>query len=230
MDDNTEQKAPRGRSARTLESLKLDIEAAREGKTWLLLPDGYRAQEFGQTYPLPSRTTDLQVLSTIYVPKAKIDSGCLYIRRAIEKLRDQGRRKQSALMNMNTKVETVTHAHERYLARAKELRQEMMQAVEGVRAEAVKAVANLNDLFSLGREGIEGQMKAHLAGQDWKGEPISASAFRDCFKMVTQAVKGLGLPSSQRESAEKAIVEELAASIEATQDAVALAIPEETEH
>ena len=230
MEELPERKAGRGRTARTIESLKLDTKAAQEGKTWLLLPEGYRAQEFGQTYPLPSRTTDLQVLSTLYVPKAKIDSGCLYIRRAIEKLKEQGKRKQSALLDMTARVEQTKHTHENYLQRVKQLRQEMIQVVDGVRAEAAKAVANLNDLFSLGREGIEGQMKAHLAGHEWKGEAITASAFRDCFRMVTQAVKGLGLPSGQRESAEKAIIEELAASLEATKDAISLAPPEETEH
>ena len=51
--------------------------------------------------------------------------------------------------------------------------------------------------------------------------------------MVTQAVKGLGLPSDQRKPATDAIMEELAASLKATREAVALSVvPDEpeTEH
>ena len=89
--------------------------------------------------------------------------------------------------------------------------------------------------------------KAHLDGGVWphhedckpgecskkcKGEAVNGSAFRQCFRMVTQAVKGLGMPSDQKKPAEQAIVEEVAAALKATRETVALApgSDEETEH
>jgi hypothetical protein len=196
-----------------------------------LLPEGHRDQASGQIYPLPSRLQDLQILSTIFVKSAKIDSGCLYIRRAIAHLREQGKRKQSALLDIGTRVEKVQHAHEKYLQSVKHVKLEIQETLAGVKREAEQAIANLTDLFALGRKGIEGQMKAHLDGTEWHGEPIDAKAFRECFRMVTQAVKGLGLPSDQRDAAERVIVDELADALAATQDALSqVTDDEETEH
>lgn len=196
-----------------------------------MLPEGHRDQASGQIYPLPSRLQDLQILSTIFVKSAKIDSGCLYIRRAIAHLREQGKRKQSALLDIGTRVEKVQHAHEKYLQSVKHVKLEIQETLAGVKREAEQAIANLTDLFALGRKGIEGQMKAHLDGTEWHGEPIDAKAFRECFRMVTQAVKGLGLPSDQRDAAERVIVDELADALAATQDALSqVTDDEETEH
>ena len=231
MDEPT-QGPKKGRGpTRTIESLQLNLEAARNGQTWLLLPEGHRDQESGQIYPLPSRLTDLQVLSTVFVKPTKMDSGCIYIRRALAHLREHGKRKQSALMDIGTRVEKVQHAHEHYLQSVKHVKQEIKETLEGVKREAEQAIANLTDLFALGRKGIEGQMKAHLEGAAWHGEPIDARAFRECFRMVSQAVKGLGLPSDQRPAAERVIVDELAAALEDTQDALSQATDDdEVEH
>ena len=78
------------------------------------------------------------------------------------------------------------------------------------------------DLFSLGREGLELQMRAYLDNKEVNGEIIKARAFRECFRIVTAAVKGLGLPSDQKRPATDAIYEEVAAALEATQETVAL--------
>ena len=92
-------------------------------------------------------------------------------------------------------------------------------------------MAGLNDLFALGREGIERQMKAYLAGAEYQGEKIDGEAFRSCFRMVTQAVKGLGLPSDQRDKARDAVMEEVAKSVEATRSAISGETEDvETEH
>lgn len=232
MDGNTGEIKKATRISRTIETLRLDLKSAGEGKTWLLLPEGFRAQEHGLSYPLPSRFVDLQRLSTVFVPNAKRDSGTIYIRRAIAKLRERGCKQQSALLNADLRSEKMQHSHENYKQHVKALRTEMREAVDTVKREAEQAIANLNDLFTLGRKGIEAQMRAHLEGKEWQDERIDSRAFRECFRMVTQAVKGLGLPSDQRDSAAEAVVEELAASLEATKDAISLAKPveDETEH
>lgn len=198
-----------------------------EGKTWLLLPEGFRDQECGSTYPLPSDRLSLQQLVAIPLPLNKTDSGCVYLRRAMKAWHLKQAHRQSAALDVARREESIHRAQKSYNARIKGLREEAIAAVEGVKQEAERAAASLNTLFSLGRQGIEGQMQAHLSNTLWQGEQISASAFRDCFRMVTQAVKGLGLPSEQRTSAAEVIFEQVAESIRGTQETVALAVDEE---
>ena len=75
-------------------------------------------------------------------------------------------------------------------------------------------------------------MRAYLNGDEYQDERINKRDFQQCFRMVTQAVKGLGLPSDQRVTANEAIIEEVAAAIRDTQEIVGLAASpgDETEH
>ena len=207
----------------TIKSLNLDIESAMAGKTWLLLPHGFRSRECGKLYPLPRYAKDLELLAAIPIPFRGNDAGCLYLRRVVKKVRGRHATRQFSALNIARNEQHVADAKRGFDALTKELRAEARAAVDQVRAEAQKAVASLNDLFALGREGIEGQMKAHIAGTEWQGEKIDAEGFRRCFRMVSQAVKGLGLPTEQRDRARDAVMEEFAASLKDTQEAVAMA-------
>lgn len=218
---------------RSIKSLCLDLDAARAGRTWLMLPTGFRDQSSGLTYPLPTARSELQELAAIDIPLRKEDSGCRYLRRALKEWKGRQLKRHSAVLDTGRREAQVKKSHQNYLHRMKELRVQANKAVDEVRKEAERAVANLRDLFALGREGLDGQMKAHLEGVEWKEEKISAAAFRECFRMVTMAVKGLGLPSEQRDKAKEAVLEEVAASLRDTQETVALGPgtdPEETEH
>jgi hypothetical protein len=197
-----------------------------------LLPEGFRDQESGNTYPLPSLRTDIQKLVVIPIPPGQKNSGVLYVKRAIAAFKEKQARRQSAILDVNRRQEQIVHAQENYTQLMKELRAEARAAVETVRAEAAQAAASLKDLFALGRKGLDGQMKAHLAGTEWQGEKIDARAFRECFRMVSQTVKALGIPSDQKESAEKAIMEEAARAIESTRATLSGEEPpdEETRH
>ena len=217
----------------SIKSLRLDLEAAEAGKTWLLLPEGFRAQECGKTYPLPSSRVELQRLVAIYIPSSKADSGCLYLKRAINEWKKRQRNRQSAIYDVGMRREKIARAQVKFTQETNRLMEQAKQAVEGVRKEAQEASASLKDLFHLSRKGLEGQMKAHLEGKEWQGEKISAKAFRDCFSMVTSAVKGLGIPSDQKVAAAEAIMEEYAAAIKATQSTLDLGPgndDSETEH
>ena len=205
---------------RTIADLRLNLDAARDGHTWLLLPEGFRDQESGTTYPLPSSVAELQLLAAIYIPGRKKDSGCLYLHRAFRRWRERSGRKESAAHDITRRVEEIQRAHTQYKAKLNDLQKEAKDALSNVQAQAEQAIASLDHLFALGRKGISGQMEAHIAGQSWQGETINARAFRQCFQMVAGAVKGLGLPTGERSAAGRAIVDELAASLAATKDAL----------
>ncbi len=215
----------------TIKSLRLDTKSADAGKTWLLLPEGYRAQECGATYPLPARRRELHKLIGIYFPpnEKKRDAGCIYLRRAHKKYKTLRQRSVSAVKDAEQRQWQVTKATEHFKEKMKALRSDAKMAIEEVREEAAKQIANLGDLFALGRQGLDGQMKAHLNNEEWQGEKIDAGAFRSCFRMVTQAVKGLGLPSDQRKPASDAVMQELADAIRSTQETLALAQATETD-
>jgi len=215
------EKAKAGRTPpRTIASLGLDVAAARAGKTWLLLPQGFRAEEFGLTYPLPSSISDLETLYELKIPPRKADSGCRYLHRAHKKYRERAARAESRLHDIGRREHKIKYTTENYIALMKRKREEANAAVEDVRKAAEMATASLTDLFSLGRRGLEEQMQAYLDGKPLRGETIDSKAFRDCFRMVTQAVKGLGLPDPQRKNAADSIMEQAAEAIRRTRGAM----------
>ena len=217
---------------RTVESLRLNVQAALAGQTWLLLPEGFRDQASGAKYPLPSIRLELQKVAIIPTLTArKTDSGCIYIRRCVRALQKKLRASNSAIIDVGRRREAAEHATRDYKKALEAFKAEAHEAVEGVRRQAEQAIASLNDLFSLGRKGIEAQMRAHLDGNEWQGEKIDARAFRECFRMVSQAVKSLGLPSDQRDAAREAVIDEVSAALKATQEAIAMAPGgDETKH
>ena len=189
------------------------------GRTWLLLPEGFRDEVSASTYPVPSSISELQTLISIPLPGRKRDGGCAYLRRIAKLLKAKRQKKLLApRLSAESRLQQIEHAYENQQKLLKRLRVEARDEVSRVRDAADKAIASLSDLFDLGRNGLDGQMQAHMAGEEWRGERITADAFRQCFRLVSQAVKGLGLPTAQRESAGEAIMSQVAASIRATQD------------
>ena len=227
--ETTETRKPRIQK-RTCESLRLNLKDAMEGKTWLLLPDGFRNQEGGKTYPLPTSRPELQKLIVIPIPANKSgDSGIYYLHRAVEAFKRRSAERLSPI-DMSRKINEVDNLKHALREQARRFKLSANEAVEEVRAEAGKAIASLNDLFALGREGLGGIMKAHLAGEQWKGEAVSTDQFMGCFRMVSQAVKGLGLPSEQRDKARDAVMEEVAKSLESTRSAISGSTDDEVQH
>lgn len=213
-------KSLNGIVANTIESLRLDIDSAINGRIDKILPDGFRDRKCGLTYPLPSNLADIQRVATVPIMAHSTDAGSVYVRRAIRIWKKKQSRRISALHDTERKGAKIENAQREFSRRAKELKAEARQIVDDVRAEAEKAVASLHDLFALGREGIEGQMRAHLSNSTWNGEQIDARAFRECFRMVSQTVKGMGVAPDQRDKARDVVMEEVAKSVEATRSAL----------
>ena len=210
----------------SIASLRLNMKAAQNGTTWLLLPEGFRDQEHGQNYPLPGQIIELQRLSIIYIAPNKKDSGSIYLRRAVEAFKEKQRHKIGIVNDIAHREDKIKRVQRGYTRHIRDMKAEIKEAVADVHREAEQAIASLTDLFSLGRKGLDGQMRAHIENKEWQGEPIDARAFRECFRMVTQAVKGLGLPSKERSQATDAIIEEVASALKDTQETVALAFIE----
>lgn len=213
----------------SIRKLRLNLEEATAGRTWLLLPEGFRSSECGSTYPLPCRRLEVQQLAGICIPAHKKDAGTVYLRRAVKKWKELQKRAQSAVLDVGRRSRSIEKAQWRYTQDIKGMKRDAEQAVAEVQVKAAESIASLTDLFSLGRKGIAGMMQAHLDGTEWQGERIKAIAFRDCFRMVTQAVKGLGLPSDQRDKATKAVMAEAAAALKDTREVVDLAADDESE-
>lgn len=216
---------------KNIKTLNLNLKEALAGRTWLLLPSGSRDPYSAATYPLPWMRRDLQRLAIIPIPPFKRDAGCIYIRRAQQAFKAKVVKSQSAALDIGRRMYSAEKMQEKYRRKVKDLKREAEDEVQEVRKTAEKAIATLTDLFALAREGIEGQMRAHLEDKEWRGERIDSAAFRQMFRMVTQSVKGLGLPSQERSRARETIMEEAAAAIKDTQEAVAMAPGgDETEH
>ncbi len=189
----------------------------------MLLPEGFRSKPWGKVYPLPALREEIQQLSTITIPPRKMDVGCIYIRRAIKEWGKRDCTRNAALNRVAGHEQSVKRLHTNFALRTKGMRADCREAVADVQKVAAEACASLTDLFALAKRGIEGQMRAHLDGKQWHGEDINARAFRECFRMVTQTVKGLGLPSDERAKAKGAIMEEVGAALKDTREVVDLA-------
>lgn len=196
-----------------IKNLQLDLAAARAGKTWLLLPEPYRDQAMGQEYPLPNRIEELQLLASIPFPRNKRDSGVLYLKRAFVEWRSRIESKTRSHLEIDRTEHVARHAADNFKTKLRKMRGEAAASLQEVQRHADEAIASLDELLTLGRSGLEFQMKAHLEGQEWQGEKITAAAFRQCFFMVSRTVKGLGLPSGQRQRAEEAVIQEVAACL-----------------
>lgn len=218
------QKPPssKGNKPRSIKSLRLDIKKATEGHIAALLPAGFRSQECGKTYPLPTTMADLQKLSAILVSPNKKDAGSIYIRRAMKEWKTMNATSQSAIYDLSSRKEMIRRESEDFEAQMKNYQESAKRSLEGVQKEVDQASANLQDLFAMGRKGLKDQMEAHLAGKEWQGEKITAKAFRECYSMVSGTVKALGIPSDQKNAAQKAIFEEIAEAIKKSREVLNL--------
>ncbi|MHC4315266.1 MAG: hypothetical protein ACYSW3_22705 [Planctomycetota bacterium] len=205
------------------------MDLAIAGKTWHLLPEGFRDRESARAYPLPSGRQELTRIATITPPPGQNDNGCVYIRRCRKKLKEVDLRRISAVHDIEFREHKIAKGEKAFTKKMEILEEEAKRAVEAVKEEAEKATASLADLFALGRKGLKGQMEAHLNATEWQGEKINAKAFRDCYSMVSGTVKALGLPTDQKKSAQEVVIAEAAASLRATQDALSLAPGSEDE-
>ncbi len=205
----------------SIESLRLDVDSAMAGKTWLLLPSAFRAS--GKSYPLPSKRIELQLLSTIPIPAYKKDDGVLYIKRAIGRWKLRQTQSVRNEVHIQSGIFRAEQSADKLILRTKELRQQAKQAVDEVREEAQKASASLGDLFSLIRKGLNGMIKAHIAGEEWHGSMVTKREFLTASAVVIGAVKGLGIPSGQGKVAKDVIQEQVAAAIREMQETLALA-------
>lgn len=212
------------KSERTIVSLNLGYEDAMNGKVWALLPPGFRYTVAAENYPVPNKFSDLMKLSAIPIAPNLRSPGVIYLKRCRKACTEFSKRRQSALLDLSNRRANAKTAYDNYRHDMLELREKMKQEKNKVRQVAEECIASLNDLFKLGRKGLDGMMRAHLEQKTWQGEPVTGAAFRDCFKMVSAAVKGLGAATEdQKESAREAVLEEVAKSMEDTQAALSMA-------
>lgn len=208
---------------RTIKSLRLDIQSAREGKTWLLLPEGYRQAPAGKDYPLPSFMSDIQTLAQIPIPKLKRDQGVVYLRRINKEFTKRLAHRQSALLGIARKETQVNRQAKKFQQKVRHFGIEMKKTLNGLKEEAEKAKVTLNEVLDLAKVTVKGQLEAHLAKQKWQGEEITAAAARDLAKIAINAVKGLGVPSEARDQATEAMFEEFAEALKDSQEVISMA-------
>lgn len=212
------------KSERTIVSLNLGFDDAMNGKVWALLPQGFRYTDAAENYPIPNKFSDLMKLAAIPLHSNLRSPGAVYLKRCRKACTEMAKRRQNAVLDMSNRRANAKTAYDNYRHDMLELRAKMQAEKNKVRQTAEECIASLNDLFKLGRRGLDGMMRAHLENGEWQGEKVNGAAFRDCFKMVSAAVKGLGAATGdQKTSAREAVLEEVAASLEDTKAALEMA-------
>lgn len=217
----------------TIASLRLDVMAAMKGQTWLLLPEGFRHAIAGQTYPLPSLLKDLQSLVVIPIPPRKQDAGCKYLKRALLAYKKKLAGRQSAILDTQFKQKQIEETASNVMDRMKVLRTEATRARDEVRAEAEKAIASMSDLYSGIKKGLLEMIEAKNKNRPYQGRNVTNAEFLTAARIVTQSVGKMGIPPGDHKKTQQAVLDELAAAIKSSQEALDMAPGSkdpETEH
>lgn len=206
----------------TIKSLRLDINEAKQGRAWNILPDGFRGKGVGHSYPLPSSTVELERISYMPLIAGKRDSGTVYIRRIKTEYKRRIARKASLANDVSCRTEKVKRVQENFIAKSAFLCGQMHEARDSVRIEAEKIkaemAASVSDLYETAKGELGKQLEAAKEGNTYHGEKITAKAVRECYRLILQTVKGLGLPSVDEDGARETIDKELADAIRGIQE------------
>lgn len=210
----------------TCEALGLDVERAKVEGAQVLLPEAARNRKAVREFPLPYSKHELARLMEVPVPTDATSPEGMLIRRIQKRWYDRVTSKEPGKARLSTarseRSIEVAKAHAK--THIDETLAEIATSAKMVHAVAEKVTGSLTDLYDLCRQSLEGQLRAHLTDGEWHGERIDAQAARECFRLVTQAVKGFGLPrEADKRAAGKISMEETAAAIRETQEALSLA-------
>jgi hypothetical protein len=207
----------KGRPRHTCESLGLNPAAGYAGNLDEVLPEGKRTLQGALDLPVPTSRAELMVLCKIQIPPDAAGPGAAYLKRVHEKWGRSTTVERKAARHRSPRRAYAPKSLIRHTLREIKRTMEEVQVSADI---AHQEAASITRLFDLCRQAIEGQLAAHLEGKTWKGEPISARAARECFRLVAQSVSGLKLPSDQRRSATESTMNEIARAIEETKDAL----------
>ena len=216
-----------GGRGHTIKSLRLDLKEVEQGRPWNLLPIGFHGVGVGKSYPLPSSLQELEKLAYLPAFPGKLNSGSVYLRRAKNEYKRRLTRKSSLANEVSSHAEKVKRVQENFIAKSEFLRGQMHEARDSVRIEAEKIkaemAASVSDLYETAKGELGKQLEAAKLGNDYHGEKITAKAVRECYRLILQTVKGLGLPSTDDDEARDTVEKELADAIRGIQETVSIA-------
>lgn len=211
-------KAKPKRLIHTIASLMLDMEAARAGKPWLLLPRGPRGRVGGgREYPLPTAYQELKRLAELPFKAKGRDETTAYLRRARRRL-TQHTSKNDVALGVLTNATAVKKASGEIGATLKDAKQKIAAAVADVQAEAIKAAASLTDLYGLTRAHAARVLEAALKDAPINGEVPTIDQATNVMKAILGHVAKMGagiLAPDEKDEAEDAIVEQYMAATRA---------------
>lgn len=206
----------------TIANLRLNLEEARKGRTWLLLPPDFESRKLAQEYPLPTDIEELQQVASIPMRQRERNSGSVYIKRAQQEWVKRMGGHAAAALRIEDTAHRAYQEQNTFQTRLKRMQADAQKAVDQVKERADEAMASLDSLFGLTKRGFSGILEAHLTGGDWQGEKVSVRTFIQCANIIHRSVKGLGLPTKDDSKARDTVIAEAAASLKARQEALAM--------
>ena len=196
----------------TIESLRLNVEEAEGGRTWLLLPPDVRMDKHrAPVYPILTMVGELTRVADIKLPMNSRNAGADYIRRCRRaKLK---RAVNTRLADIEVGKAEVAEFSQQTAHAAAQAQRAMEAEVERVRLQAAKTLVSMADLNGLAKGAATDILLAFREGKTLNGEPVSVDQAIAAFGRVFSQVGKLGagaLDGAGREQAEEEIMREFA--------------------
>lgn len=175
----------------TIQSLRLDMAAARAGKTYLLLPFDVRGDyKMAEAYPIPSGISELAMVAELPIKRNSRHGGARYIRKARKAMLRRAPHLKAAAFDMSLAEceEKAVNVHKAAAA----AQADIDAAVAGVRAEALRSVASMGDINEKLKQAADRIVTAFLADQPINGEPVSVKEMSDVIGKGWTHVARLG--------------------------------------
>ena len=215
-EEATEGSTPRYKRPRvhhTIESLRLDMEQAENGRPWFILPPDVRGiDRCGDTYPLPKELADLKRVAEVKIPGNKQrDMGCRYIYRARRAVKN--RLTSISLAGAVGKLQEADEIVKDFRHKALKARSEMQEALKGVREAARETLVTMQDLGAEFKAGMMEIAKAYRSGGQLNGKEVTTSQFIDAAGKVFTHTRGMAqgvLDDATKGESEAEVMSELA--------------------
>ena len=206
--------APRKRSVgpHTIQSLRLNVEEAEGGRTWLLLPPDVRRDKYkARSVPVLTQIGELARVADIKLAPRVSNAGAQYIRKC------RAAKKRRAVNTRLADIEVGRAECEEMSAQtatvAAKAQAAMEAEVERVRLQAAKTLVSMADLNGLAKGAATDILLAFREGRTVNGEPITVDQAISAFGRVFSQVGKLGagaLDGAGKEQAEDEIMREFA--------------------
>ena len=189
-DEQSPPRLGRNRVEHTIKTLRLDLDAAMNGKPWLLLPEDVRkSDKGGRLYPLPCSYSEVKRVADVPLATNKRHESALYIYRARRSVKS--RVESTKIGHLDAHLAATEEKAAQFTKSMKNAKYEVGQELARVRDAARETITTLQDLNTEFKAGLIEIAKAYRTGQKLHDKEITTTQFIDAAGKVLTHTRGM---------------------------------------